>query len=79
MTEVISVAIVLHGYTQNHISIWGFLSLRYIVKPVGHSFRLLYIAMSPRGETVLSGVGDETLCFWIVCSTAPKKRQTHVS
>lgn len=30
----------------------------------GHSFRVLYLAMSPDGETIVTGAGDETLRFW---------------
>lgn len=30
----------------------------------GHTFRVLYLAMSPEGETIVTGAGDETLRFW---------------
>ena len=30
----------------------------------GHSLRVLYLAMSPDGETIVTGAGDETLRFW---------------
>ena len=30
----------------------------------GHSHRVLYLAMSPDGETIVTGAGDETLRFW---------------
>jgi cell division cycle 20-like protein 1 (cofactor of APC complex) len=36
----------------------------------GHSFRVLYLAMSPDCETIVTGAGDETLRFWKVF---PKK------
>ena len=29
-------------------------------------FRVLYLAMSPDGQTVVTGAGDETLRFWSV-------------
>jgi cell division cycle 20-like protein 1 (cofactor of APC complex) len=32
----------------------------------GHSFRVLYLAMSPDGRTIVTGAGDETLRFWNV-------------
>lgn len=32
----------------------------------GHTFRVLYLAMSPDGSTVVTGAGDETLRFWRV-------------
>lgn len=36
----------------------------------GHSNRVLYLAMSPDGETIVTGAGDETLRFW---NAFPKK------
>lgn len=30
----------------------------------GHTHRVLYLAMSPDGETIVTGAGDETLRFW---------------
>jgi len=29
-------------------------------------FRVLYLAMSPDGQTIVTGAGDETLRFWNV-------------
>lgn len=30
----------------------------------GHSFRVLYLSLSPDGENIVTGSGDETLRFW---------------
>jgi len=30
----------------------------------GHTFRVLYLALSPDGSTIVTGAGDETLRFW---------------
>ena len=30
----------------------------------GHTLRVLYLAMSPDGQSVVTGAGDETLRFW---------------
>lgn len=30
----------------------------------GHLYRVLYLAMSPDGSTIVTGAGDETLRFW---------------
>lgn len=30
----------------------------------GHTFRVLYLAVSPDGQTLVTGAGDETLRFW---------------
>ena len=32
----------------------------------GHSHRVLYLATSPDGSTIVTGAGDETLRFWNV-------------
>ena len=36
----------------------------------GHSMRVLYLAMSPDGENIVTGAGDETLRFWKVFPAA---------
>lgn len=37
-----------------------------VVSLSGHTFRVLYLAMSPDGKTIVTGAGDETLRFWNV-------------
>ena len=32
----------------------------------GHTYRVLYLAASPDGETIVTGSGDETIRFWRV-------------
>jgi cell division cycle 20-like protein 1 (cofactor of APC complex) len=32
----------------------------------GHTYRVLYLSISPDGQTVVTGSGDETLRFWNV-------------
>jgi WD40 repeat protein len=32
----------------------------------GHTLRVLYLACSPDGQTIVTGAGDETLRFWNV-------------
>ena len=32
-----------------------------MAKLTGHSYRVLYLAMSPDGESIVTGAGDETL------------------
>ncbi|XP_003388418.1 PREDICTED: fizzy-related protein homolog [Amphimedon queenslandica] len=53
-----------HGYSQNQIIIWRYPSLVQIAKLTGHTTRVLYLAMSPDGQTIVTGAGDETLRFW---------------
>lgn len=38
----------------------------------GHSYRVLFLAMSPDGSTIVTGSGDETLRFWNVFPSARK-------
>ena len=53
-----------HGYSQNQIVVWKYPSLTQVVSLTGHTYRVLYLARSPDGETVVTGAGDETLRFW---------------
>jgi len=39
----------------------------------GHSLRVLYLAISPNGKTIVTGAGDETLRFWNVFPDSSKK------
>ena len=57
-----------HGYSLNQIIIWRYPSLTQVVKLTGHKTRVLYLAMSPDGQTIVTGAGDgdETLRFWNV-------------
>jgi cell division cycle 20-like protein 1 (cofactor of APC complex) len=41
-----------------------------IAKLLGHQQRVLYLAMSPDGESLVTGSGDETLRFWNVFAKA---------
>ena len=61
-TELVST----HGYSQNEIVIWKYPSLEKVTTLTGHTSRVLYLAMNPKGETIVTGAGDETLRFWNV-------------
>jgi len=39
----------------------------------GHTMRVLYLALSPDGQTIVTGAGDETLRFWNVFPGAKAK------
>lgn len=60
-----------HGYSQNQIILWKYPSMSKVTTLTGHTYRVLYLAMSPDGETIVTGAGDETLRFWKVF---PKKK-----
>ncbi|KAJ3748440.1 WD40 repeat-like protein [Lentinula detonsa] len=63
-----------HGFSsttaQNQICIWKYPTLDMVASLSGHTNRVLYLAMSPDGETIVTGAGDETLRFW---NAFPKK------
>lgn len=42
----------------------------------GHSYRVLYLACSPDGQSIVTGAGDETLRFWNVFE---KEKVKHMS
>ncbi|PWY97075.1 cell cycle regulatory protein [Testicularia cyperi] len=57
-----------HGYSggtvQNQIQVWRYPSMQQIATLTGHTMRVLYLSMSPGGDTIVTGAGDETLRFW---------------
>ena len=53
-----------HGYSLNQIVIWKDPQMEQIASLTGHTFRVLYLALSPDGQTIVTGAGDETLRFW---------------
>ncbi|KAH6769205.1 FIZZY-related 3 [Perilla frutescens var. frutescens] len=55
-----------HGYSQNQIMVWKYPTMSKVATLTGHSLRVLYLAMSPDGQTIVTGAGDETLRFWNV-------------
>jgi cell division cycle 20-like protein 1, cofactor of APC complex len=55
-----------HGYSQNHIAVWKYPSMTRVATLTGHTYRVLFMAMDPSGERIVTGAGDETLRFWSV-------------
>lgn len=55
-----------HGYSQNQITLWRARDMTTLATLTGHSTRVLYLAMSPDGQNICTGAGDETLRFWNV-------------
>jgi len=53
-----------HGYSLNQIIVWKYPSMQKLTTLTGHTLRVLYLAMSPDGQSVVTGAGDETLRFW---------------
>lgn len=55
-----------HGYLRNQIIVWKYPQIQQIAQLTGHTYRVLYLLLSPDGETIVTGAGDETLRFWNV-------------
>lgn len=55
-----------HGFSQNQLTVWKYPSLVRMAELKGHTSRVLHMALSPDGQTVVSGAADETLRFWKV-------------
>jgi len=62
-----------HGFSQNQLTVWKYPTMEKVTELHGHTSRVLYLAQSPDGETVVSGAGDERLRFWKVW---PKQQRT---
>lgn len=70
-----------HGYSggavSNQICVWKYPTMSPVATLTGHTYRVLYLAMSPDGQTIVTGAGDETLRFWNAfekgrCGEAPR-------
>lgn len=63
-----------HGFNNNHVIIWKYPELSKVSILEGHTSRVLYLGLSPDGETIVTGAGasDETLRFWSVFPPIPQ-------
>ncbi|KAG5679733.1 hypothetical protein PVAND_009278 [Polypedilum vanderplanki] len=53
-----------HGFANNQLTIWKYPSMTHQVDLTGHTERVLQLAMSPDGSTIMSAGADETLRLW---------------
>lgn len=53
-----------HGFANNEIIIWKYPGMTKVTELTGHTARVLHLAMSPDGTTILSAGADETLRLW---------------
>ena len=44
-----------HGYSQNQIIVWRYPSMSKMATLTGHTMRVLYLAVSPDGQTIVTG------------------------
>lgn len=59
-----------HGFSQHELCLWRYPSMVKLREFTGHTARVLHLAMSPDGSSVVSAAADETLRFWNVFGTA---------
>jgi cell division cycle 20-like protein 1 (cofactor of APC complex) len=55
-----------HGYSLNQIITWKLPSMTKIATLTGHTYRVLYLGLSPDGQNIVTGAGDQTLRFWSI-------------
>ncbi len=63
-----------HGYAQNQLTIWKYPAMNKVAELTGHTNRVLHLAMSPDGTTVLSAGADENLKFVPCSGQLPTKK-----
>jgi cell division cycle 20-like protein 1 (cofactor of APC complex) len=68
-----------HGYSQNEINIWSYPHMKKVATLTGHTHRVLYLATSPDGSTIVTGAGDETLRFWNIFPSIYDKQSQNPS
>ncbi|CAF0725770.1 unnamed protein product [Didymodactylos carnosus] len=66
-----------HGYSQNQIIVWKYPTMVQLARLTGHTFRVLYLAVSPDGESIVTGAGDETLRFWNVFTKCRANKESN--
>lgn len=65
-----------HGFARNEISLWKYPSMAKVKELEGHTSRVLHLACSPDGATVVSAAGDETLRFWEIFAPPATAKKT---
>jgi len=57
-----------HGYSHNQLHLWRYPSMVRVAELSGHTSRILHMAQSPDGQTVVTASADETVRFWRIFS-----------
>lgn len=69
-----------HGFSNNQVIVWKYPELSKVSVLEGHTSRVLYLTLSPDGETIVTGAGasDETLRFWNVFPPVSKNKSSNL-
>jgi len=68
-----------HGFSQNQLIVWKYPSMTKLTELKGHTSRVLHLAQSPDGCTIVSAAGDETLRFWKIFDLHAKNEKPTTS
>ncbi|KAG8787535.1 ubiquitin-protein transferase activating protein [Serendipita sp. 397] len=65
-----------HGYPTNSVMVHSYPSMTKIgeIKDA-HDSRVIYSAISPSGDSIVTGAGDENIKFWKLWEVPPKKQK----
>ncbi|KAJ3043637.1 ubiquitin-protein transferase activating protein [Rhizophlyctis rosea] len=63
-----------HSLASDQLVLWNYPSMTKTTTLVGHTVRPLFMALSPDGQTVVTGAGDENLRFWKCFETKPGQK-----
>lgn len=53
-----------NGFSSNDIKVYDFNSLKCVASLEGHKERVIYMAVNPEGEKMVTGAGNESIHFW---------------
>ncbi len=68
-----------HGYSENQVVVWKYPTMTQVASLTGHTYRVLYLSMSPDGQSIVTGAGDETLRFWNVFGKSKSEKMKGIS
>lgn len=64
-----------HGYARNELVVWAWPHLTKLVNIQAHHRRILHLAKSPDGTTIVSTAYDENLKFWRLFDFSEKQNE----